>query len=85
MIGIWIAFGTEKDLHYFPVYDISASLSPRKSLAVLLVFQAFIGCDTVSHFLKVVRTLLGKCARHTTPLLQLSTNLTVLPSGGNNS
>ena len=46
----WIAFGTEKDLHFVSFHDISASLSHRKSLAVLLVFQAFTGCDTVSHF-----------------------------------
>ena len=50
MIEIGIAFGTEKDLHYVSFHEISASLSPRKSLAVLLVFHAFTGCDTVSHF-----------------------------------
>ena len=49
MIEIWIAFGIEKDLHYVPAYEISASLSPHKSRA-LPVFHAFTGCDTVSHF-----------------------------------
>ena len=34
MIEIWIAFGTENDLHYVPAYEISASLSPHKSLAL---------------------------------------------------
>ena len=45
MIEIWIAFGTEKDLHYVPAYEISASLSHHKMLAV---FHAFTGCDIVS-------------------------------------
>ena len=49
IIEIGIAFGTEKD--YVPVHEISASLSPRKSLA-LLVFHPFTGCDTVSHFVQ---------------------------------
>ena len=47
---VMIENGTEKDLHYVSFHEVSASLSPRKSLAVLLVFQAFTGCDTVSHF-----------------------------------
>ena len=41
MIEIWIAFGTEKDLHYVPAYEISVSLSHHKSLSVPLVFHAF--------------------------------------------
>ena len=49
MIEIWIAFGTKKDLHYVPAYEISTSLTPHKSMA-LLMFHAFTSCDTVSHF-----------------------------------
>ena len=49
MIEIGIAFGTEKDLHYVLFHEISAFLSPHKSLA-LPVFHAFTSCDTVSHF-----------------------------------
>ena len=45
MVERWIAFGTETDLHY----EISASLSPHKSLA-LTMCHAFTSCDTVSHF-----------------------------------
>ena len=52
MIEIWVAFGTGKDLRYVPAHDISASLGPRKSLA-LPVFHAFTDCDTVSHFAHV--------------------------------
>ena len=52
MIEIWVAFGMGKDLRYVPVHEISASLDPRKSLA-LPVFHAFTGCDTVSHFAHV--------------------------------
>ena len=52
MIEIWVAFGTGKDLRYVPAHEISASLGPRKSLA-LPVCHAFTGCDTVSHFAHV--------------------------------
>ena len=42
----------QKDLHYVPAHKISASLGPRKALA-LPVFYAFTGCDTVSPFAHV--------------------------------
>ena len=74
MIEIWIAFETEKDLHYFPVYEISASLSPRKSLA-LPVFHAFTSCDTVSHFAQggeKTAWKMGKTRRRYCSLLQTS-------------
>ena len=40
IIEIWVAFGTGKDLRYVPAHEISASLGPRKSLA-LPVFSCF--------------------------------------------
>ena len=52
MIEIWVAFGTGNDLRYVPAHEISATLGPRKSLA-LPVCHAFTGCDTVSHFAHV--------------------------------
>ena len=52
MSEIWIAFGTGKYFRYVPAHEISASLGPRKSLA-LPVFHALTGCDTVSHFAHV--------------------------------
>ena len=52
MIEIWVAFGKGKELRYVPAHEISASLGPRKSLA-LPVFHAFTGCDAVSHFAHV--------------------------------
>ena len=39
-------------MHYVSFHEVSASLSPRKWLAVLLVFQAFTRCDTIYHFVQ---------------------------------
>ena len=40
MIEIWIAFGTEKDLHYVPVHEISASLLVLVNRWHCIVFHA---------------------------------------------
>ena len=52
MIETWIAFGSGKDFRYVPAHDISASLSPRKSVA-LPVFYASNSCGPVSRFAHV--------------------------------
>ena len=46
---LWMAFGMVKNFRYIPVHEISVSLGPDKSLA-LLIFHAYTGCDTVSSF-----------------------------------
>ena len=60
MIEIGIAFGTERDVHYVSFHEISASLSPRTSLAVLLVFMPLQDVTQYHTLLNQVRKLHGK-------------------------
>ncbi|KAK4318609.1 hypothetical protein Pmani_010400 [Petrolisthes manimaculis] len=46
---MWIALGTGKHLIYIPAHQIATSLGAEKARA-LLMFHAFISCDTVSSF-----------------------------------
>ena len=46
---LWVAYGNGPNLRYIAVHEISPTMDPRKS-AVLPIFHAFTGCDTVSAF-----------------------------------
>ena len=44
-----LAFGTGSNFYYIPVSEVVSGLDPR-NCAVIPVFHAFTGCDTVSSF-----------------------------------
>ena len=46
---LWIWFGTGKNTRFIPAHEIPRSLGIERSKC-LVVFHAFSGCDTVSHF-----------------------------------
>ena len=46
---LWLAFGTGSNFRYIPIHEAVSRMDPRK-IAVLPVFHAFTGCDTVSSF-----------------------------------
>ena len=45
---LWLAFGTGS-IRYIPIHEVISGMNPR-NCAVLPVFHAFTGCDTVSSF-----------------------------------
>ena len=46
---LWLAFGTGLNFRYIPIHEVVNGMDPR-NCAVLPVFHAFTGCDTVSSF-----------------------------------
>ena len=46
---LWLAFGTGDSFRYIAIHELVQTMTPRKS-AVLPVFHALTGCDTVSAF-----------------------------------
>ena len=46
---LWLAFGMGSNFRYIPVREVVSGMDPR-NCAVLPVFHAFTGCDTVSSF-----------------------------------
>ena len=46
---LWLAFGVGSNFRYIPVHEVVSGMDPR-NCAVLPVFHAFTGCDTVSSF-----------------------------------
>ena len=46
---LWLAFGMGSNFRYIPVHEVVSGMDPR-NCAVLPVFHAFTGCDTVSSF-----------------------------------
>jgi hypothetical protein len=47
--GLWLAFGTDVNLRWIPVYNLYSRLSQEKTNA-LPFFHALTGCDVVSAF-----------------------------------
>ena len=46
---LWLAFGTGSNFRYIPIHEVVGDMDPR-ICAVLPVFHALTGCDTVSAF-----------------------------------
>ena len=46
---LWLVFGTGSHFRYIPVHELVSGMDPR-NCAVLPVFHAITGCDTVSSF-----------------------------------
>ena len=46
---LWLAFGTGSNFRYIPIHEVVGDMDPR-ICAVLPVFHALTGCDTISAF-----------------------------------